>query len=45
MSNASTYKQIKDYHEEAYRIIEEAITLEEQERPQDVSITILNIYH
>lgn len=33
---SGTYEAIKHAHDEAYHSIEEAITLEERERPHDV---------
>lgn len=36
-SHRRMYDQIKNLHDEAYKTIDEAITLEEQERPRNVS--------
>lgn len=42
MSTTTIYNDIKNYHDQAYRTIEQAISLEEQERSNDVSTTYNN---
>lgn len=36
------YGEIKKYHDEAFRAIDQAITLEEQEKPREVSVKLLH---
>lgn len=37
------YGEIKSSHDEAFRAIDQAISLEEREKPQEVSINIIQL--
>jgi hypothetical protein len=42
---SSTYTEIKTQHDAAYAVIQNAITLEEEEKPNEVEIQLHNMFY